>query len=127
MSVRQEKPKVRLLALLVPPSPELRPHGGRKAVPHELIPFQRTRFDPLLQSDTFAQTARLPAVIVRAALTSHILRSVVKWTAVRPAAARFLPGLGRHHLLHRLQWRIPHKIARHNRLLSLKTKEAESH
>ena len=101
--------------LLMQSLSELRSHRGCEAVPHELIHFQNTRFDPFLQTGAFTQAAWMLAIIVLAVFARHIFGRVMKWAAVYPTASGLLTGLRHHQLLQRLQRRVLHEIVRHKR------------
>ena len=113
VGIGQEKLSLFFSELLMHPFSELRPHRGCEAVPNKLIQFQNPCFDPFLQAGAFTQTARMLSDIVLAVFACHIFGRVMEWAAVYPAASGFLTGLRHHQLLHRLQRRVSHKIARH--------------
>ena len=113
VSIGQKELRFSFSELLMHPFSELRPHRGCEAVPHELIQFQYTCFDPFLQAGAFAQAARMLAVIVLTVFARHIFGRVMEWAAVYPATSGLLTGLRHHQLLQRLQRRVSHEIVRH--------------
>ena len=53
VGIGQEELRGSFSELLMHPFPELRPHRGCEAVPHELIQIQYTCLDPFIQAGTF--------------------------------------------------------------------------
>ena len=84
-----------------------------ETVPEQFLKAESPGFNPFLQTNALVQRAEVPARVIHAVFTVHILGLIPESGAAQAVASWLKIRRGHHHLLHLVQGGISHKVARH--------------